>query len=147
MTKKEILEKCSSNSICKTGDLVLDEQEIYEAMEEYAKHEVDKVLDYDAKFHVRFQYLKDSIRQIASQCDNQNPTHEAIWRIANDALEELTLDQLSDIAANMLNESRYDLKKIDNARHFYSPSEKDKYTCRICGSGMEDDNHMTIYFY
>ena len=34
----------------------------------------------------KFLNLKNALRGIESVCDNQNPSHEMIWRIAHDAL-------------------------------------------------------------
>lgn len=35
--------------------------------------------------------LKYALHQIGVACDNQNPTHETIWRIANEALSQTTI--------------------------------------------------------
>jgi hypothetical protein len=33
-------------------------------------------------------YLIEALKEIESFCDNQNPTHENIWRVANNAIEQ-----------------------------------------------------------
>lgn len=33
--------------------------------------------------------LLDALKRIESVCDNQNPTHETIWRIANAAIQSI----------------------------------------------------------
>ena len=34
--------------------------------------------------------LIEALQQIASMCDNQNPTHETIWRVAHNAILKAT---------------------------------------------------------
>jgi hypothetical protein len=33
-------------------------------------------------------YLIEALKEIESVCDNQNPTHERIWRVANNVIKQ-----------------------------------------------------------
>ena len=40
------------------------------------------------------EILKKAVQNIAKECDNTNETHETIWRIAYNALQECGLDMV-----------------------------------------------------
>jgi len=50
--------------------------------EEQIKEERERLL-YDQAKDDRIKELEEALKGVKSECDNQNPTHENIWRIAN----------------------------------------------------------------
>ena len=39
-----------------------------------------------SEYYAEIQRLREALIRIVNVCDNQNPTHESIWRIANELL-------------------------------------------------------------
>lgn len=70
----EILVKHAGDCLKVNG---LDSRPFIYAMKEYAKLYADSVA----------RDAWEALEGIARTCDNQNPTHEIIWRIADEALK------------------------------------------------------------
>ena len=70
-------------------NLLLTNRERLEKVEK-EKRGFEKTVDLQrpllSEYYAEIQRLREALIRIVNVCDNQNPTHESIWRIANELL-------------------------------------------------------------